>query len=89
MLEGDHVLGGAARRVGTEVSPLAVGAPVQTVREIVRDFAAAVRAGGPMPIPLADGVRAVAIADACYRSWREGRSVRVENPDETEMNRDV
>lgn len=78
LLHGDHVLGTAARVEGTTVTPLAVAPAAPTVREIVRDFAAAVRGGGPVPIPLDDGARAVAMAEACYRSLREGRTVAVE-----------
>lgn len=81
LLQGDHVLGTAARIVGTTVTPLPVGPPAATVREIVRDFAAALRDGREMPIPLLEGARAVAIADACYRAWRERRAVDVERVD--------
>jgi len=78
LLQGDHVLGTAVKVVGTAVAPLAVAPPAATVREIVRDFAAAVRSGAPMPIPLREGARAVAVAEACYRAWRERRVVEVE-----------
>ncbi len=40
-------------------------APVPTVREALADFARFV-GGGPNPIPLTEGVRAVALADRCY-----------------------
>lgn len=76
-LVGDHVLGTAALVAGTAVEPLAVGAGVATVREVVRDFVDAVRAGAPPPIPLAEGLRAVAIVDACYAAARGGGAAPV------------
>jgi predicted dehydrogenase len=48
------------------------------VCEALREFAAALRAGQPMPIPFEEGLRAVAIADACYASARSGGTARVE-----------
>src|SRR5512143_1797789 len=71
-LIGDHVLGTAALVVGTTVEPLAVEPGVATVREVVRDFVAALREGAPPPIPLAEGLRAIALVDACYASARSG-----------------
>lgn len=78
LLQGDHVLGVASRVEGSVVTPLEVEPPVATVREIVRDFAAAVRTGRPVPIPFVEGARAVAMAEACYRSLRQGSAVEVE-----------
>jgi predicted dehydrogenase len=71
-LLGDHVLGSAALVVGTAIEPLPVAAGVATVREVVRDFVAALRAGTPPPIPIAEGLRAIAVVDACYASARGG-----------------
>ena len=53
---------------GRERTTITVPPPVPTVREALRAFVAAVRDGTPMPITIDDGVRAVAIVDACYRS---------------------
>jgi predicted dehydrogenase len=78
LLQGDHVLGVAARVSGAAVTPLDVAPPAATVREIVRDFAAAVRNGAPVPIPFVEGARAIAMAEACYRSLRQRGSVEVE-----------
>lgn len=78
LIQGDHVLGVAARVSGSVVTPLDVEPPAATVRDIVRDFAAAVRSGGPMPVPFVEGARAVAMAEACYRSLRQRSSVEVE-----------
>jgi predicted dehydrogenase len=59
-------------------TPLAVPAAVPTVREALRAFVAGIRAGSPMPVTVEDGVRAVEIVEACYRSAaRDGASVRV------------
>ncbi|MBX3028455.1 Gfo/Idh/MocA family oxidoreductase [bacterium] len=77
-LLGDHVLGTASLVVGNTVEPLPVAAAVATVREVVRDFVAALRAGAPPPIPLAEGLRAIAIVDACYAAARAGRVADVE-----------
>jgi len=71
-LIGDHVLGTASLVIGTSVEPLPIGATMPTVREVVRDFVAALRADAPPPIPLAEGLRAIAIVDACYASRRSG-----------------
>ncbi|MDX2169412.1 MAG: Gfo/Idh/MocA family oxidoreductase [Deltaproteobacteria bacterium] len=77
-LVGDHVLGHAALVVGTAVEPLPVGASLPTVREVIRDFVGAVRDETPMPIPLDEGLRAVAVVDACYAAARDGRTAAVE-----------
>lgn len=71
-LIGDHVLGTAALVVGTRAEVLPVEGGVPTVREVVRDFVAALRTGLPPPVSLAEGLRAVAIVDACYAAARGG-----------------
>lgn len=78
-LFADHVLHNAARVVGTRVEPIELAAPAATVCEVVRDFARAVGAGGPMPITLEDGLRAVAVVDACYAAARTGALARVDS----------
>ncbi|MEO8604501.1 MAG: Gfo/Idh/MocA family oxidoreductase [bacterium] len=78
-LLGDHVLGLASLVVGTKVELLPVGEALPTVREVVRDFVAAVRAEAPMPISIDEGLRAVAVADACYVALRSGCSAPVES----------
>lgn len=77
-LVGDHVHGFAFRIHGYERTDLCPPAPVPTVRETLRAFVEALRRGGPPPITVTDGMRAVEIADACYRSAATGRSVPVE-----------
>lgn len=83
-LIGDHVLHHAGRAVGTRMEQLALGMPAATVREVLADFARAVRSGSPMPVPLEEGLRAVAVADACYAAARSGSATpvpRVETSD--------
>ena len=77
-LAADHVLHNAMHVVGTKAEPLEVGPIAQTVPEVIRAFARAVLDGTAMPISLAEGLRAVAVVDACYAASRSGR---VENVD--------
>jgi predicted dehydrogenase len=74
----DHVHGWAARLHGTRSEPLTVAPPVPTVRETLRAFARTIREGEPAPITLADGLWAVSMAEACYRSADFRREANVE-----------
>jgi predicted dehydrogenase len=74
----DHVQGWAARLHGTRSEPLAVAPPVPTVREMLRAFARTIREGAPAPITLADGLWALSMAEACYRSADSQREVEIE-----------
>ena len=76
-LIADHVLNTLGLLHGSTLSPLPVPAPVPTVREVVRDFAAALERGAPVPIPLEEGLKAVAIAEACYEAARAAQAVSV------------
>lgn len=76
-LVADHVLHRLRLVVGTRAEELAVGEAVPTVREVLREFSQRLRSGQPMPIPLDEGLRAVAIAEACYRSARTGEVAEV------------
>lgn len=80
-LIGDHVLRTACRVEGTTMTQLSLPPTAMTVRDVVRDFAAALRSGRPMPVSLEDGLRNVAMADACYRAAAEKRAVEVEQVD--------
>lgn len=73
----DHVLGTVQIIEGRTVSAVALPPAVPTVREVLRDFAGALIAGRPMPIPLEEGLRAVALAHACYESSRIGAATDV------------
>lgn len=77
-LIADHVLGYAKRVVGTTGEELEAGPPVATVRRVVEEFVEAVRGGKPVPVPLADGLRAIAAVDACYRAAATGQVADVE-----------
>ena len=72
-LLADHVHGFVHLVRGTErldaPRPLA---PVPTVRETLGAFVRALREGTPFPISIEDGLRAVAIVDAAYRSAERG-----------------
>ena len=77
MLIADHILNTAQLVYGTTVIPLPMPYPIPTVRDVLGDFATALQRGAPMPIPLEEGLRAVAIADACYRAAHSGHSEAV------------
>ena len=71
-LLADHVHGWVHLVRGTERLALPVPAPVPTVRETLDAFVRALREGTSFPISVEDGLRAVAIADAAYRSAERG-----------------
>jgi predicted dehydrogenase len=77
-LIADHVLNALSLLHGSTMSPLPLPAPVPTVREVMCGFAEAIERGAPVPIPLEEGLKAVAIAEACYRAARTARAVSVE-----------
>jgi predicted dehydrogenase len=79
-LVGDHVLHRmyAIGPGGVEERPPA--APRHTVPEILRAVAGDLAAGRPAAVPYSDGVSAVAVASACYRSVRSGNAERVVMP---------
>jgi hypothetical protein len=71
-LLADHVHGWVHLVRGTERLTLSVPSPVPTVRETLDAFVRALREGTSFPISIEDGLRAVAIADAAYRSAERG-----------------
>ncbi len=71
-LLADHVHGVVYLVRGTERLTLPVPSPVPTVRETLGAFVRALREGTSFPISIEDGLRAVAIADAAYRSAERG-----------------
>jgi predicted dehydrogenase len=77
-LVGDHIHGIAARLVGATRTELPRPAPVMTVPAAMQELAAAITAKRAPAISLADGAGAVAIAEACYRSFATGRAEAVE-----------
>jgi len=71
-LVADHVQGFVHLvRAGGRLT-LPVPAPVPTVRETLGAFVRALREGTPFPISIEDGLRAVAVVDAAYRSAERG-----------------
>jgi predicted dehydrogenase len=77
-LIGDHVANTARLMVGSEAQAIDPGPPIPTVRDTLRAFIAALAAGAPPPIALEEGLRAVAIAEACSRAARSGAAATVE-----------
>jgi predicted dehydrogenase len=77
-LVGDHALGFAYQIKGWTRTPLPLEDPAPTVREALRAFVDGVTRGTALPITPDDGVRAVAVADACYRAAAAATSVGVE-----------
>ncbi|MGE0827191.1 MAG: Gfo/Idh/MocA family protein [Candidatus Binatia bacterium] len=76
-LVGDHHHNFSYLIRGSERIPLPVAPSVPTVRETLRTFVDNLRTGTPFPITPEDGLRAVAIAEACYRSAASGRVAAV------------
>jgi len=77
-LVGDHVRGEVHFVRGTSVEPIDVEAAVPTVREVLEAFSA-VLDGAESPIPLEEGLRAVALVRACYEAVERGEPVGVES----------
>jgi predicted dehydrogenase len=78
-LLADHVHGFVQLVRGTERLALPVPPPVPTVRETLAAFIRALCDGTPFPVSVDDGLRAVAIVDAAYRSAeRDGEGAAVD-----------
>jgi predicted dehydrogenase len=71
----DHVHGTAWLIQGRTSTPIAVPESVPTVREVLRAFVTGIRTGAAMPVTVDDGLRAVAVAEAGYRSAARGGAV--------------
>lgn len=76
-LVGDHAHNFAYRLKGFERIELPVGPPVATVKEAMNAFVEGIQSNTPFPITVEDGLKAVAIAEACYRSASSGQTVEV------------
>jgi predicted dehydrogenase len=76
-LVGDHHHGFVYVLKGSERIPLPIEPAVPTVREAVQAFVDGLQQGTAFPITPDDGLRAVAIAEAGYRSAESGQRVRV------------
>ncbi len=77
---GDHVLNTLYRVDSGGVTALEPGPAKFTVLEALRAFAADIKSEGPSRIDYRDGLAAVAVADACYRSASSGRREHVVMP---------
>jgi predicted dehydrogenase len=64
-LLADHQQNWAHEVHGLVRTPLSIGDPVPTVREVLRSFAALLTRGERSPVDLEDGARSVLIAEAC------------------------
>ncbi len=78
-LTGDHVHGHADLLIGRTRTPLELGPPTQTVKEVLASFAECLATGKQPPITARDGLAAVAAAEACYRSAQSGKLEPVES----------
>ena len=76
-LVADHQLHFAYRTRGSERTPIELPPATHTVRDALAAFAELIRTGAEPPTSLADGVRAVQIAEACYRSAAQDGPVDV------------
>ena len=65
-LAGDHTLGTLTAMTGRDSRALDPGPPVHTVAATVADFARALEAGEPMPIPAEEGARNIEAVERCY-----------------------
>ena len=77
-LLGDHTHGFAYLIQGMQRTALPVAPPTHTVCKTIEAFVAGVQHNTPFPINVEDGLRSVAIAEACYRSAESGQMVKVE-----------
>ena len=76
-LVGDHAHNFVDLVRGRERIPVSVPPPVPTVKEAVQAFVDALQNNTPFPVTVEDGLRAVAIAEACYRSAETGQIANV------------
>ncbi len=79
-LRGDHVRHTLEEGRGSDWSPIPLPPKVPTVRECLKAFVAAMRGESPVAIPLEEGLRAVAIVDACRESAEKKGPRRVAGP---------
>jgi predicted dehydrogenase len=76
-LVGDHAHDFVYLLKGLVRTPLSVAPPVPTVRETLKAFVEGLQHGTSFPITVEDGLRAVAVAEACYRSAASGQTITV------------
>ena len=76
-LVADHVHHYLYELKGLERKSSDPGKPVPTVREALKAFYQGISRGVPFPVTIDDGLKAVAIAAACYRSAETGKWEKV------------
>jgi predicted dehydrogenase len=79
-LIADHVHNHFYEARGTELKPIELGGPVPTVHEALKAFYDSLCGKVPFPVTIDDGLIAVAIAEACYRSAETGTWENVSYP---------
>ena len=79
-LWGDHVRHILEEGRGGQWAPVSLPPKIPTVRECLKAFVAALRGEAAVAIPLEEGLRAVAIVDACRESAEKKRPRRVAGP---------
>ncbi|MFQ5803047.1 MAG: Gfo/Idh/MocA family protein [Candidatus Methylomirabilales bacterium] len=78
ILVGDHIHQSLHRIRGRETHPLPLPSPVPTILECLKAFVTWLTHSVPPPVSLADGLRALAVVDACRRSAASGVSIAIE-----------
>ena len=76
-LVADHVHHYLHELKGLERKSFYLGNPVPTIREALKAFYQDLSRGLPFPVTIEDGLIAVAIAEACYRSAKTGKWEKV------------
>ena len=77
-LLADYRNGGLSLIRGGEVESIPADATAPSLPPRLKEWVAAIRDKTPMPVTAEDGLRTLEIVEACYRSHREERSVRVD-----------
>ncbi|MFQ5988690.1 MAG: Gfo/Idh/MocA family protein [Candidatus Methylomirabilales bacterium] len=77
ILAGDHIHQFLHRIQGREIHPLVLPPAIPTVLECLKVFITWLTDDIPPPVSLADGIRALAVVDACQRSAATGVSVPI------------
>jgi predicted dehydrogenase len=76
-LVADFIQGTLTKVVGRRRRNLVVRGTEHTIKAVLEDFSRSVRGFGQPPVTGRDGLQAVRIAEACYRSASEGRPVEL------------
>ena len=57
---------------------IAVDGAAPTVPAVLTDWLAAIRGQAPVPVTVDDGLRTLEVVEACYRSARSQREIRID-----------